>query len=421
MRKWIIATAVLLTVPMVGAAAVIVTDPVQEQLVEGHTVFTVIQARKDNTSDREEFAAAVAVLVQEHIQTDKYFDRFPGVLWFNDQYLVSPSSGPNPTVPPQSPRNPCGAVIAVNQGDVVPLDAQGRPHVPPTAVHNESYRITDPNDLVWDVDKWNYDPDGDATTANGYFIWSVPTLGSGARYGTADDGKAHCGAAADSAGCGTPLFPFVDDTPQRPAGYTGPWPFTEAPAYNDTQGQNPPAGSLNEGRLKGRCTMTPLGGLAASTPPGATGFSYNAVLYFFLDDLTVFGGVKNHSVPSSDVSRCHATANNAWPCPGGDDTAEGNSHPYNQERAWPYQVSEGRGNHGGSSGCGAGPIGEGAQYEHATCNIDVYFGYSQGTVIGAKVYRFMDNEGRTAPYHCHEDMDPAAGKPCNEEEVNSAL
>jgi hypothetical protein len=120
------------------------------------------------------------------------------------------------------------------------------------------------------------------------------------------------------------------------------------------------------------------------------------------------------------VSRCHPTTHpspaQSWPCPGGNDAAEGNSHPYNPERQWPNQVSEGRNNHGGSSGCGAGDIGAGAQYEHATCNIDIYFGFAQAVRPAVGNYRVWDTEGKTAPYHCHEDMDT-----CNEEDFNSNL
>ena len=441
MRKWIIATAVLLTVPMVGAAAVIVAPPVQEQLVEGHTVFSVIQVRNSSEADREEFAAAVAVLVREYTSYSNYgYTRFPGVLWFNDQYLVNPLTAQTVSSPAPE-RFPCGAVIAVNSGDPVPLAANGMPVVPAGATYVESYHITDPNDNAWDVDKWSLDPDADPLTANSYLMWSVSVRNNQANYGVPDDGtKNLCGPYNDSPGCGTPILPFVDDTPQRPPGYGGQMPFEQDPTYNETQ-DSITGGPGGEGRFDDAfgnpmCSSADLfnTGPGYTTPNAAKGYSYNAVLYFFLQDLTSFGGIKDHTA-STDAPGCHPTTSpaKAWPCPGGDDNAEGNSHQYNLERPWPFQVSEGRNNHGGSSGCGAGDIGAGAQYQHATCNIDVYFGYKEAPLPAVRNYRVYDAEGRTAPYHCHEDKTqyqaggqtapPESGLKhyCNEEEFNSAL
>ena len=420
MRKWIIATAVLLTVPMVGAAAVIVAPPVQEQLVEGHTVFSVIQVRNSTDEpDREEFAAAVAVLVREHVTADRFYNnRFPGVLWFNDQYLVNPEGGSQPGAP-QPYRYPCGAVIAVNAGDPVPL-VNGVPAVPAAAAYVETYHITDPNGAVWDVDKWAYDPDGDVTTLNSYPMWSVAMKNNPTYYGVPDDGKSNlCAPQPDTAGCGTHVLPITDNTPQRPPGYGGDLPFTQDSTYNDSKdtelARNGAQEGAGEGRFRCASGINPDGPGFSNPPARSNGYNYNAVLFFFLNDLTAFGGVKDHSA-STDITACHASWDNAWPCPGGDDNAEGNSHPYNTEREWPFQLSEGRNNHGGSSGCGAGAIGEGAQYEHATCNVDVYFGFKEATLPAVRNYRVYDTEGQTAPYHCHESTTD-----CNEEEYNSAL
>ncbi|HET6403335.1 MAG TPA: hypothetical protein VFH78_01705, partial [Candidatus Thermoplasmatota archaeon] len=76
----------VMAVPALGAATPIVVPPVPEQLVEGHTVFTVIEIVAVTATNETRFAAAVAVLVREY-QARNAAQRFPGVLWFNDQYL----------------------------------------------------------------------------------------------------------------------------------------------------------------------------------------------------------------------------------------------------------------------------------------------------------------------------------------------
>ena len=403
MRKWIIATAVLLTIPMVGAAAVVYAPAEQEQLVEGHTVFTVITVRNGTAEKQEQFAAAVAVLVREQVRQIDYQDRFPGVLWFNDQYLVNPQNDRPTDVYPQFTRYPCGAVIAVNEGDPLPK-VNSVPIVPSTAGYVETYHITDPNDQVWDVDKWIYDPDANATTTNSFLIWSVPTLGStSGNYTTGDDGKRECSAVTSSEGTGCQIYnlPFTDDTMQ-PGQPVQRW--NRSDVYEDN------------GAWEGRSSC-----LVRHSRD--SGIDYNAVLYFFLDDLTKPGTVKDHRVTTgadrNDRDGCQV-GYSAWPCPDNDDNKEGNSHPYNPRRPWPLQVSEGRGNHGGSTGCGGDEIGGGQQYFHATCNIDVYFGYVAATMPlpTERVYRVWDVEGRTAPYHCDPRItSPQLSGPCNEEEV----
>lgn len=395
MRKWIIAVAALLTVPMVGAAAVIYAPAEQEQLVEGHTVFTVIETRSSpNETYREEFAAAVAVLVRENVKEIKYGDRFPGVLWFNDQYLVNPSSSPASTNPIGS-RHPCGAVIAVNAGDPLP-QVGGVPVVPATATYVETYHIMDPNNQVWDVDKWSYDPDGDVLTANSFLIWSVPVANNFARYHTPDDGIARCEPVTDGTACGVPLMPFTDDTTIAGRNFGN-----EDPVYydNSTEGRN----------FRGDRACPP--GIAHTAPNPA--IQYNALLFFFLQDLTDSAGVKDHTnaATSTDVHGCQS-GQSQWPCPASNDNAEGNSHRYNpsllnrdETDNWPFKLSEGRGNHGGSTNCGAGNIGGGAQNQHATCNIDIYFGYSAALRPLVPNYRVFDNEGKTAPYHCHDSAE----------------
>ncbi len=97
--------------PAWAAATQIVLPGVTEELVEGHTVFTVIEKARFANSTTE--AAAVAVLVRERVAVR---ESFRGVLWFNDQYLVSPFVSLR-----DAPRYPCGgALIAVNAGDPDP-------------------------------------------------------------------------------------------------------------------------------------------------------------------------------------------------------------------------------------------------------------------------------------------------------------
>src|SRR5581483_4268693 len=240
-RMLAVAAVLVLAVPALGAAATIVTGPVQEQLVEGHTVFTVIQVAVNNTTVSAKFAAAVAVLVREQTNSNANF-RFPGVLWFNDQYLVNPSS---PSSGSNSYRYPCGgAVMAVNQGDPDPrmllVDAGDR--TLPTATRQggsdhdlvtgvgygdnrslvgvntanpdvytdtglsviqggagsdyvESYTITDPNDHTWQIDKYQaYTHDGltsgTGQTIYNYPVWVVNIMGG--RVFIPDDGTTSC-------------------------------------------------------------------------------------------------------------------------------------------------------------------------------------------------------------------------------------
>lgn len=122
-RMLAVAAVLVMAVPALGAATPIVVPPVPEQLVEGHTVFTVIEIVAVTQTNETRFAAAVAVLVREY-QAEERAQRFPGVLWFNDQYLVNPYQDANED---QSFRYPCGgAVIAVNRGDPDPRMAIAR-------------------------------------------------------------------------------------------------------------------------------------------------------------------------------------------------------------------------------------------------------------------------------------------------------
>jgi hypothetical protein len=353
MKTWIIPLAVLMVVPALGAATPIVVPPVPEQLVEGHTVFTVIEQVTTNTTSSQEFAAAVAVLVREAsvIQSN---ERFPGVLWFNDQYLVDPVSNANnnPNI-----RYPCtGAVMAANAGDTIP------PAPGTTETYIESYLITDPNDNQWNVDKWS-----ETSALATYPVWTVALLGNDAGANTPDDGVSNCNPFNDCSGL-----------------------LTQCPASDNGSGSGFPT-------------------------PGATGYlKYNAVLYFYLEDLTVAGANKFHNpagpqtyTAGADASGCQVGTNpvfpDQWPCPNNNDDQEGNSHPFNPFNGLPVCVNcVGRGNHGGSAGVipGTNQGGDGVQGSHATRDIDLV--YTAHPTPLTRNYRVIDTEGSTAPYYCEE-------------------
>jgi len=402
MRIWIIATALALLLPTIVVARPLFTGPQQEQLVEGHTTFAVIRAVPANNTTQTDFAAAVAVLVREIPHNDVYA-RFPGVLWFNDQYLITPSGG-NTGASQPAERYPCGAIIVANQGDAVPTDGNGVHIIPSTATYVESYYITDPRDNHWITDKW---------TDGGVTLWSVAT-GNGqseSPFASApDDGVRTCGKAGGSFqnGC---YPPFVDDTPEGSDPI-----FHEDPVYHDNNSKTLADPLGHEGRNQMLCfsqnpstksgdqSPTPYGYICGSGTQRCNGEAYNAVVFFFLEDLTNAGAPKNHTKGStdynSDVSGC---SDPSWPCPAGDDNREGNSHPYNPipknsaTGAWPNYIAEGRNNHGGSADCTGDSVNDANC--HATRNVDIYFGYRQHA-LPTRTWRVFDAEGSTAPYYC---------------------
>lgn len=280
-RMMAVAAVLVLAVPAFGAAATIyVPNPTPEQLVEGHTVFTVIQVAINTTTTQARFAAAVAVLVRESTANQNTF-RFPGVLWFNDQYLVNPTE---PASSQQSYRYPCGgAVLAVNQNDPDPrlllaningqtvspygsqgtapfdfvggqgngtenatvgIDTSGTPPALPNvftdatvgvlagADYKESYLITDPNDHTWIIDRYDgytrYGTGGAGTSIYNYPVWAVNMQGLAAFI--PDDGTLSC-------------MPYVDDavsTVYTAAGVSGGIPGWPSAVTQNTSISNPP-------------------------------------------------------------------------------------------------------------------------------------------------------------------------------------
>jgi len=406
-KLWIIALAALVAVPALGAATPIVTiGPVTEQLVEGHTVFTVLEVVTQTNTTRTQFAAAVAVLVRQASAVNAN-ERFPGVLWFNDQYLTDPVDNAQNNV---QIRYPCvGAVQAVNQGSLpagaTPTDLWTDPTLAPTApTYAESYMITDPNDHQWNVDKWSA-----TTTAATFPVWTVAMEDNQAGYDSQDDGVANCD-------------PYVESSTAVPVS-CGPY----HPNFDDTSGNMSLGGG---GTVPSNHCQSDQGPGSEGSPsyptPGATcdnggsgcDLKYNAVLYFYLEDLTVAGaGVKDHCsfqenaapptcADANDASGCQVNTDpifpDQWPCPSGDDNAEGNSHPYNPFNGLPICPNcVGRGNHGGSDVTPPGSTeGTNSNYRHATRLVDIYYGHNPAP--GSRGYRVLDAEGSTAPYFCED-------------------
>lgn len=202
--------AALLLASTLAAAVPGEAPPASELLVEGHTVFLVLDG---------EGASVVGPLPEAPLAgaSSSAADapsRFPGVLWFNDQYLVEADNGARPLMSAEERRGAeygaavavlartpegerCGgAILAVNHGDPDPrqrlLSVDGRDPlagddaeraavgvdtrgdvtsdglatnqagglhgalVDPDASwdYHESYRVTDPNGYTWIVDKY---------------------------------------------------------------------------------------------------------------------------------------------------------------------------------------------------------------------------------------------------------------------------
>lgn len=375
---WLVALVAVTAASVgLGAAAVIAPAPQDEQLLEGHTVFTMLETLTPcadcppppPSGNRTQYAAAVAVLVRERVEEfppgseGRGSFRFPGVLWFNDQYLVNPTDRPASEGDGGSTysRYPCtGAVIAVNSGDPVPTTGGWASNA--GAVYVETYHIVDPNERAWDVDKWNWTTGGISVT-----LWTVALMNDDASANDEDDGECAGRAVEDGClvpGCGGGMGD-LDSVELSALGL-----YAADPGAN---GRRYPCGD---------------------DPAPCEALRYNAVLYFLLEDLTDRDVDKDHTEGSSDwnddVSGCDANTTE-WACPGGDDDREGNSHPYDPAALLPGLAAT----HGGSGLSGA-------RDSHATFRVDVRFGIVTPQPAEDRVYRVMDLMGRTAPFHCHE-------------------
>lgn len=453
-RMLAVAAVLALAVPALGAAAPIVVPPVPEQLVEGHTVFTVIEARIETNVTEERFAAAVAVLVREY-QAERAQARFPGVLWFNDQYLVNPEQNRDAV---EAFRYPCGgAVLAVNAGDPDPrmvvaklkdggqeaaigqdtnngtwygganpnwygkddpsyneyawvgADTSGDVYSDTTlgsathpvelagtgvgADYRESYLITDPNDHAWIIDVYDfYHRTGTGGAATQVYSSTVWAVNTmGSPVFIPDDGASNC----------LPFYDLTDDVfaAQKQA-LCGVGPIgVDQPAKDD------PCMGYKEPSDNGYC----YGGQSqAAEPVGCDRDAkplrkYNALLYFKLEDLTNAGATRDHSPASTDTNGCQTGTE--WTCPGGDDNQEGNSHPFHPDapahtEAEPCPVGfdpQNPTNHGGSDTVYAD-----CTYGHATRNIDVYFsGAGRPFAPAVRTFDVLDLEGSQEAFHDH--------------------
>ena len=457
-RMLAVAAVLALAVPALGAAApVVVSTATGEQLVEGHTVFTVIETSSEyDVNGTTRFAAAVAVLVREYTAESRNV-RFPGVLWFNDQYLVNPESG---AASEADYRYPCGgAVMAVNRGDPDPrvnlasLTVTGVGSTPgtgetpysnvnatvdttdpaqsnadsdaflsgmnlpqtsstsPGASHVESYVITDPNDHLWVIDKYRAYYRASASEPNALlfsnFVWVVNVLGSPVFI--PDDGTLDCS-------------PFYDGTLESihdQAGVPTMQEFACTQSGNQPyviSGRDNPCKGYAEPSANGYC----YGGQAAADYGGdctqAPARLYNAVLYFKLEDLSQEGAVRTHTTGSTDTNGC-SQGTVEWACPGGDDNAEGNSHPFHPQTAGHNHqqtcdagsataASTNPTNHGGSAGATYGTDVNGnygplpCDYTHATRDIDIYFSARgrPARPLTAQMGTGGDQEGSSAPF-----------------------
>jgi len=361
-----------------GQAAMIQQPPAPDQLVEGHTVFVVIEQITKTTTKPPRFAAAVAVLVREAIN-ENFKARWPGVLWFNDQYLVDPDST---SFKGLRLRYPCsGAVLAVNEGDPFPTDGPWPSNT--GAAYVESYHITDPNDHAWDIDKWTV-----TAPLHSYPLWTV-ALGSGGDSAgeKPDDGWSSCRPYEDAC-------PVVGLAPSRdPLGALGPStpPIPSTTQINDACG--PPKGIPN-GTLDLFASDPGTNGYhyPCGKPDPCARILYNAVLFMKLNDLVIADVPKDHhkTAPDrlDDVSGCQESAIGDYPCPSGDDDREGNSHPFRPPN--PSRTT-GNGNHG-SSDPGKTPL------VHATRNVDIAYGITHPPIVRVFDSRYFDTEGSAAPY-----------------------
>ncbi len=407
--KKILAAALVavISMPAFVAAEQFDLGPKNEQVVEGHTVFALLEKQRQGT--------AVAVLVRENQ---------PKVLWFNDQYLVG-----------EEPRYPCGGhVMAVNEGDPDPRDFSDNgaapnsyPSVQGTSVvmnveYIESYRVVDPNDFAWDIDYYlvNYlveipGSNGDPLQLDRSFpIWAVSILNAGIN----DDGTSSC-------------QPIVDDPA---AGYLDPG--LNGMCYSG--GQYYDDGAQRCGPVTASCTGIADGYPDPATPPGTSppvlttpnGLTpvcdwprlYNAVLFMFWEDLYVNDGFKEYgcsdadgdgvtdcSVGSADFGADNEDKNGCEEGPTdadeiqydcvddpltADDDNEGNSHAYN-----PTLCDT---NGDGVIGAGDTPC-WGELHTHETARIDIYFDSEKRPPVSpVRNYVLFDTVGSAAPFHDHQ-------------------
>jgi len=400
-----------------------------EQIVEGHNVFAVVQSMTNKN------ITGVTVLVREKVVSG-------GKLWFNDQYLVSPqqamaSQNGNFTDCAFEPdgsyacnRYPCGGVVVVvpagrpkpyatdgERGILDPaIDALGRPggfSNPEIAASAwvEQYFVTDPNDHTFVVDLYrvltnqnadttvyNYDvydkisdfPGGPTAPAQTAYtvpgpIWMVNLLGSPDFI--ADDGVSNCGAYVDNPPAGAFEPTFVDG---QYVCYDG-----------NVEG---PDGCLYDGHARNTTYPTPA---VADGRVYHNHRRYNAEIVMFIDhvlgmrhmpaihkDRAVHNRTSTNATNGCDSNTIQRNADGSsagveseWRCPGGNDDAEGYSHPFN-----PYGPQA------------PGDPGWDDEHRHDTALVDIYYypTYRPHNPTpaerAAKGWAIYDTEGSAAPF-----------------------
>jgi hypothetical protein len=230
--------AALLVVPSFGVADPIREAPRPEELVEGHTVFLTIDAYQFDPGSNDTAPAlagptAPSLTPEAQGVFQQRWERYAGVLWFNDQYLSNADLrstsgfGAGETMRSEYAaalavlvraddgrgiREPCGgAVLAVNAGDPDPRmlmasidgsdpvtgDSSERAVIgvktgEPDAFtdgpilapfeYMESYRLTDPNGHAWIIDKYlatvRIGLSEGIVTSYAYPVWVANILGT---------------------------------------------------------------------------------------------------------------------------------------------------------------------------------------------------------------------------------------------------
>ena len=460
----------------------------RETVVEGHTVYAVISAElcvrppddqtivgcgvstNRRTSERSEdkrynvtvqrLGTAVAVLVRDRVKevqpppsvrcaTNRdlvvsLLLENPGVLWFNDQFLVGDDldvleadvdanvdictkKASIALSPANTWRYPCGGWVWATQA------GNPDPRLTPFLWnYEESYYITDPNDHTWIVDKYAPLPVG--------FTWGplpadpLNLQDDDAPYSIDHMREPHDptnnrdeGVLPTSAtpGSRVPWDPLTgpDDDPYR-GYYDGDDPYDGdfrfvfgsyttgaaiqyylgfynlwvVPVLYGTTGTTDPGATSGSScaAYDDTAPRDPQYHAAASPPFAAPQVKYNAVLFFFYEDL-VPKGLKQHgkqdllynatggqagnapAADDADVSYCEVGTE--WDCAPHDDDQEGNSHPYNDE----------------SPNSGPGHM-------HPTAQVDLYYHNAPPPPVPKRIYAIHDPVGSAQPNHVH---DPA--------------
>lgn len=403
---------------------------VEETLVEGHTVFAVLDeeycyAESDpvnetvcpgdiSTGDHSEsldvranvtvqrLGTAVAVLVRDRakayvapppsgcarngdvVSTLLYEN--PGVLWFNDRFLVGDDLDvvearvdANLDVcerrtsivfePDAIPwRYPCGGwVLGTRAGGPDPRS------ILPFLGYRESYLITDPNDYVWIVDR--FDVVNVAAVPNEVDVMQDLQMDDDDGPGTAPDYDDH------EDGDLRVRYGPAPGTTSSVTTYLAVEPVWSVPVLGvdaaDTRASCPPYVDLASHDDDSATAAYEDGG------DGSPARLYNAVLFFYFDELLPTGAKVHGANALDDTDATGCEAGTEWECDAAgaeDDGREGNSHPFNPSDAT------------------SGPV-----HVHPTAEVDLYWSNvaPPSPASQERRYAVRDTVGGTSPYHAH--------------------